>query len=710
MKRFLALILVVLMVISIVPTITSYAQSSTEFQTIEGVTYYFVDGIQSTDTTLVKNEAGEWVYINNGVFDQTVTTLCLYNGNYFYVKDGKVDFTATLLYKFENKWYYINKGKHDTASTTLCQYGNNLCYIKNGTLQKNVTTLCKYNNAWYYVSKAGKVDFTYTGLVKYNDRYFYVNKGIVDFSATTLCKYNGSWWYVKKGELDFNATLLYKYGNSYYYVRNGKVYNTYTGLKYYNGSWYYIKKGVWNKATTLCKYNGYWYYVENGIVKFSANKSFKYGKTTYKIKNGVAQVKGMKGTGVSNIGKVVANVGAETFDGTVTNTGADDYTRPTNSYLPKGTVDVIKGNQTLKVGTEKVYYYKLKYGKRVYVSKLTTPGKVRKTVTSKSVGLLPGSNEIAVESVKETAKNTNITLYSLYKAPFSVSMLPQTYTNPKKQDYTINSQTFTYVEIKLFYTTSFKGTINFSSDNPVFSKATVTKSGKNTIMRLYLKTKGKFYGWDANYDTNGNLVFSFLNPSKATKTTDNSYGASLKNIKILIDVGHGGIDPGALGKDSKNHPESERNLNLAKLLKAELVKMGATVYMTRSDDTTMTSDARVEYFKKVKPDYCIAIHHDSSTKSSVNGLGVFYGSPLSRDAAKLIYDSSIATNLYKGDNMNRLSWHYFYMTRMTYCPTVLTENGFISGTKDYNNIKNAAANKKKAVALAKGIAKYFLSN
>ena len=50
------------------------------------------------------------------------------------------------------------------------------------------------------------------------------------------------------------------------------------------------------------------------------------------------------------------------------------------------------------------------------------------------------------------------------------------------------------------------------------------------------------------------------------------------------------------------------------------------------------------------------------------------------------------------------------MARSSYCPVVLTENGFISNTYDYSNMISDAALTKKAVAISKGIADYFLAS
>ena len=153
-------------------------------------------------------------------------------------------------------------------------------------------------------------------------------------------------------------------------------------------------------------------------------------------------------------------------------------------------------------------------------------------------------------------------------------------------------------------------------------------------------------------------------------------------------------------------PKSNRNLYLAYKVRAELKKIGATVVMTRKGDYSVTSDERRQILKREKPDYCLAIHHNAAGSSSANGFEGFHFNAFSRAAAKMVYDRSMQTGLYSN---SKFKSHYFFMCRMTACPTVLTESGYFSNVKDFNNIISESANTKKAKAMVKGIADYFIS-
>ncbi len=398
----------------------------------------------------------------------------------------------------------------------------------------------------------------------------------------------------------------------------------------------------------------------------------------------------------------IVSFSAETFDGNT----SDDTSRPTNNYLPKGTVDYVVGRAYY--GDKE--YLRLRCGRRVYVKKDLSPTKEVATVTKQYAGTLPETNSLSVASITETDRCTRLLLNTAWKAPFLLDLLPQTYTNPAKQDYTVSDVTCEYVQITFCYAASFKGTVVFDPNNPLFSRATVSRSGDNTVLRLYLRRVGQFYGWDASYNEAGQLEFYFLHPAQA-QPANNAYGADLSGIRIMLDVGHSPKVVGAFGLDPL-HPEGERNLYLARLLKAELESMGAIVTLNRDDKTELHVDQRCLALKKAKPDLCIAIHHDSNSSARPNGFGAFHSTLFSARVAEYIYKRTMAANIYSAsaeNNRNRLAWHYYFVARMSDCPVVLTENGFMSSPLDHAGIVSHTVNVQKARAIARGVADYFLS-
>ncbi|MBQ8739999.1 MAG: N-acetylmuramoyl-L-alanine amidase [Clostridia bacterium] len=385
---------------------------------------------------------------------------------------------------------------------------------------------------------------------------------------------------------------------------------------------------------------------------------------------------------------------AETFNGNTT----DDCSRPTNSYLPQGTVDYKVGGIVYEPESGNSYY-NLRCGKRVYITKKNSPDPERVTVSKMYQGELPEYNTVSLALGEVDGKHTVFTFDTAWRAPFSVELAPQNYTNPTKQDYTISGVTYSYVDIKFFYSQTIDGDFTFI-DHPLFSSAQIIPAENGCILRLHLKTVGAFYGWNAEYNADGQLVFKFLNPPTVVEKND------LTGIKIVIDAGHGGRDIGAEGLRPETNSEAERNLSLAVKLKAELENYGATVIMTRTTDVSMSADARCEFLRQQSPDLCISIHHDSSTRASASGGSIFCFNAFSDKATKYVFDRTSAGGFY---STIQKGWHYFYLARVTSCPVVLTENGFISNPQDFAGIIDENVNALKAKAIANGVLDYFNS-
>lgn len=108
-------------------------------------------------------------------------------------------------------------------------------------------------------------------------------------------------------------------------------------------------------------------------------------------------------------------------------------------------------------------------------------------------------------------------------------------------------------------------------------------------------------------------------PTKPTKPT------------IIIDAGHGGIDPGTLGPGGTK--EKNLTLDYAKALKARLLKSGKyNVKLTREDDTFIMLRKRVEIARKAHGDLFISLHADSVPDEDTRGLSIYTVSEKASDA------------------------------------------------------------------------------
>ncbi len=379
----------------------------------------------------------------------------------------------------------------------------------------------------------------------------------------------------------------------------------------------------------------------------------------------------------------------------------DERSRPTNAYLPLGTVDYCSDKDAVFFNPESGNTNKfrnLDYGKRVY-----NEGNIKIFKAT-----LPETNTITAVDCTDNGRHTVITFDTAWKAPFNVTLAPQSYAAPnltsKRPDYSVSSLTYEYLDIEFCYTQSGQGRVDVEG-NPIFKKAEWIKGSNGYyVLRLWLREKGKFYGWTAEYNKDNQLQFYFLDPAQI-KTSTNYYGYSLEGVKIVVDAGHGGpSSPGAVGS-SKQYTEAVLNLILARKLQRELESLGATVIMTRTDDSTLSLEDRNKITQKEKPDLFISIHRNSSTSSASKGYENFYFHPFSKPLAQAVYDTSV-----KDFSAGRgVQYYPFYVARVSCCPAILTENGFMSNSSDLETIKTDYHNEKLAVSITQGIVDYLVS-
>ncbi len=94
-----------------------------------------------------------------------------------------------------------------------------------------------------------------------------------------------------------------------------------------------------------------------------------------------------------------------------------------------------------------------------------------------------------------------------------------------------------------------------------------------------------------------------------------------KKYLIVIDPGHGGKDPGAIGINGTL--EKDINLLFAKIIKSVLSSNNVKVKLTRTDDSYLYLRQRIKFAEKLKADLFISIHADASKNRKANGFSIF---------------------------------------------------------------------------------------
>ncbi len=226
----------------------------------------------------------------------------------------------------------------------------------------------------------------------------------------------------------------------------------------------------------------------------------------------------------------------------------------------------------------------------------------------------------------------------------------------------------------------------FSSPKNSFKKigeGTVNKSYKN------IKAKpGKIYSRKRDYE------FLKLPEIKRNK------------FYVVIDPGHGGPDPGAIGIGGLK--ESEVVLDVSKRVRKLLTEEGVKVRMTRNNEVDLDLPPRVSIANRTNADIFVSIHANASRgkRRDINGLETFYysgwkGKLLARKIQKQILKVS------PGSPDRGVRQGRFFVIKNTRMPAVLVEIGFLTGRLDARRLEKSINRKRIAYAITKGILEYL---
>ncbi|NRA13438.1 MAG: N-acetylmuramoyl-L-alanine amidase [Crocinitomicaceae bacterium] len=165
--------------------------------------------------------------------------------------------------------------------------------------------------------------------------------------------------------------------------------------------------------------------------------------------------------------------------------------------------------------------------------------------------------------------------------------------------------------------------------------------------------------------------------------------AQNKQITVVIDPGHGGVDPGHLSGSSTLLPEKTLNLKIAKYLGGYIEKylQNVKVIYTRTDDSFPSLDARVAKANGNNADYFISIHCNGNERKSVRGTETHVHSmSLKKSVAfgKAIEKqfSSRAGRKSRGVKDKKDLKHSLQVLKFTNMTSVLVECGFVTNEKE----------------------------
>jgi len=287
--------------------------------------------------------------------------------------------------------------------------------------------------------------------------------------------------------------------------------------------------------------------------------------------------------------------------------------------------------------------------------------------------------------------------------------------------------------------------ISFSSKDILVRWYKLEDSGKADRLILDIFNKNKL----KNLQKNGNRLLYAYNDSKK-KTNFSSDLINLgekKNLSILIDAGHGGIDDGARGFFLLK--EKDIALDISRRASNLLKKNGFKVYLTRNGDQTLTLLERSELASQLNADLFISIHvnADIHFKSTSSGIETYYlkesdilpprksggflfvnnksdlyftkvadkllndNVQLSKYLASSIHNSVL--NILRKQNINTVSrglkQHTFRVLLRGEVPVVLIEVGFLTNKEEAKKLASSSYRQLLAEGITQGIKNYIYS-
>jgi N-acetylmuramoyl-L-alanine amidase len=222
---------------------------------------------------------------------------------------------------------------------------------------------------------------------------------------------------------------------------------------------------------------------------------------------------------------------------------------------------------------------------------------------------------------------------------------------------------------------------------------------------------------------------------------------------VVIDAGHGGEDPGAIGRHGSR--EKDITLMIAKRLKAAIdTEPNMRAMLTRDSDFALPLKARAQKARDVQADLFVSIHADSFVRSNARGSSVFALSDrratsemakslaksqndadliagvnlkgkedyLKRTLLDLQQSSSIDYSLRLGNmvlarlgsvntlHKGRVEQASFAVLTAHSVPSILVETAFISNPEEEKRLNDAAYQERLARAILDGIKDYFAKN
>jgi N-acetylmuramoyl-L-alanine amidase len=206
---------------------------------------------------------------------------------------------------------------------------------------------------------------------------------------------------------------------------------------------------------------------------------------------------------------------------------------------------------------------------------------------------------------------------------------------------------------------------------------------------------------------------------------------------IVIDPGHGGRDPGAIG--SGGSTEASLALGICLALRQFLLQNGFEVIMTRTEDVYISLQERAMIANEAKADLFVSVHLNSFSDARVRGMEVYFydyteqryrsrlqrlhgdNLPTPNDTLRFMIDHKETTQQYSEIAAKQMVQAFeesnyrhrgirrgdFAVLAFPTVPSILIECDFLSNPQVENHLRQASGQQEMARMILKGIQKYF---
>lgn len=178
--------------------------------------------------------------------------------------------------------------------------------------------------------------------------------------------------------------------------------------------------------------------------------------------------------------------------------------------------------------------------------------------------------------------------------------------------------------------------------------------------------------------------------------------ASLDEMIVVLDAGHGGGDPGALNEFVE---EKEINLAVTLMVYERLEEAGIQVHLTREDDSHVSLPERTTFANELGASIFVSMHSNAADAKSAHGIETYYysGDAEGENLASFVQENVIETTEAKNRKTKTAN---FYVCKNTLMPAVLVEMGFLTNANESAKMATEEYQELIAEGIANGILDY----